>query len=283
LEDGFLISFAEANLHVRRSIRMSVPDAVLIYISSSGDGEHAFPKADPLSFQAPSAAVIIEPPGCQPAEVTFVGSNRYVSVLIHRKVLARMFAGNECELPDELRSFLRGDLRQAIARPLPLNAALLRCLEDLHGCTLERHRRRLFLESRAVDIVCQAIDALAQSEGCSAPEGRKTAARGVLEVQRALEENFITPPPLDDLAHEIGMSRSGLTAAFREILGHSVYGYAHNLRMQHALAMLNERDVSISQIAYALGYGHASSFSVAVQRHFGITPTELRQRGLQAS
>jgi AraC-like DNA-binding protein len=50
--------------------------------------------------------------------------------------------------------------------------------------------------------------------------------------------------------------------------------------MQQALELLNERDASITQIAYAVGYNRASSFTVAVQRHFGTTPSELRRRGM---
>ncbi|MHA4837554.1 helix-turn-helix domain-containing protein [Sphingopyxis sp. MSC1_008] len=50
--------------------------------------------------------------------------------------------------------------------------------------------------------------------------------------------------------------------------------------MRQALAMLNERAASITQIAYAVGYSHPSSFSLAVQRRFGTSPSELRRRGL---
>jgi AraC-like DNA-binding protein len=58
-----------------------------------------------------------------------------------------------------------------------------------------------------------------------------------------------------------------------------VFDHIQDLRMQHALALLSERDDSITQIAYAVGYNRASSFSVAVHRHFGATPSELRKRG----
>jgi AraC-like DNA-binding protein len=63
-------------------------------------------------------------------------------------------------------------------------------------------------------------------------------------------------------------------------MGQTVFDYIADLRMQHALAMLSQRTPSITQIAYAVGYNHSSSFSVAVQRRFGITPSELRRRGL---
>jgi AraC family transcriptional activator of pyochelin receptor len=74
------------------------------------------------------------------------------------------------------------------------------------------------------------------------------------------------------------MSRSGLCAAFRQIVGQSVFDYVGDLRMQQALAMLARQDATIAEVAYAVGYGHPSSFSVAVQRRFGTTASELRRR-----
>ncbi|UXN76176.1 helix-turn-helix transcriptional regulator (plasmid) [Devosia sp. A8/3-2] len=56
-----------------------------------------------------------------------------------------------------------------------------------------------------------------------------------------------------------------------------------DLRMQRALALLNEGDDPIIQIAYAVGYDRPSSFSAAVQRHFGATPSELRRKSRSSS
>jgi AraC-like DNA-binding protein len=46
--------------------------------------------------------------------------------------------------------------------------------------------------------------------------------------------------------------------------------------------MLSERKASITQIAHEVGYSHISSFSLAVQRRFGTSPSELRRRALPA-
>jgi AraC family transcriptional activator of pyochelin receptor len=210
--------------------------------------------------------------------VTFAGCNRYVHVSIHREPLKALFAGSEHELPDVVQAFLRGDLDRTVARALPLGAGLLRCLEDVLACSLEGRRRRLSLQSKAVEIVCQALEALEHRDGFGSAEATILTARGVLKAQRLLADNFVSPPSLEDLALEVGLSRSVLCTGFRQILGHSVFDYIQSLRMQQALTLLTERDVTITQIAHAVGYNHASSFSVAVQRHFGATPSELRRR-----
>lgn len=282
LSAGFFITFGDMEVGTPQLVHMSFPDTLRIYVTSNGDCEYGAPQDKSISLDAPNTAILIQPADAPDTEATFAGCTRFVCVFIHRESLKALYAGGEHELPAVLQSFLDGGLERTVARTLPLGAALMRCLEDVHASALEGLRRRLFLQSKAVEILCQAIEAFEHSESFGSPDTTRLTARGLMKAQRLLIENFVTPPSLEDLAHEVGLSRSGLCAGFRQILGQSVFDYTQELRMQHALSMLNERNVSISQIAYAVGYNRASSFSVAVQRHFGLTPSELRKRGFQS-
>jgi AraC-like DNA-binding protein len=279
LADGFFVTFGDVEFDRPHTGYFSVPDTLQVYLASSGDGEYVFPRGDPLSFEAPNTALVIEPAGAPATEATFTGRHRYAYVFIDRQALMALFAGSEHELPEVLRAFLDGSLRQTVGRALALGPALLRCLEDVHACPLEGRRRRLFLQSKAIEIVCQAVEALERLRGFTPPVTTMQTARGVLKAQRLLAENFVARPSIEDLAREVGLSRSALGAGFRQILGQSMFDYTHNLRMEQALALLNAREASITQIAFAVGYKNVSSFTVAVQRHFGATPTELRRRG----
>jgi transcriptional regulator GlxA family with amidase domain len=50
------------------------------------------------------------------------------------------------------------------------------------------------------------------------------------------------------------------------------------LRLDAARRMLVETDRSIKEIAAAIGYAHASHFSTAFRRQFGVTPSQQRER-----
>lgn len=276
--DGFYMIFSETEYYSPQSVHVLSPDTLQIYVASSGDGEYVAQSGEPVSFEGPGAALIIEPEGQPPADVTLAGMARYIYIVIHRNSLKSLFAGAEQELPDDVRDFLNGDLRQTAGRALPLSAAMFRCLDDVHGCPLEGHRRRLFLQSKAIEIICQMFEAFDHSEGFTSPETTRLTARGVLKAQQVLADDLVSPPSLEELARRVGLSRSALCSGFRQIVGQSVFDYVHGLRMQQALELLNERDASITQIAYAVGYNRASSFTVAVQKHFGTTPSELRRR-----
>lgn len=278
LLDGFFIRIAEMETHTPQSAYYRSPDCLHVYLASNGDGEYVPIDGEPLSFEAPSTVLIIEPADRAPAEITLVGCTRYIYVVMHREVLKALYLGSAHELPPVLQAFLEGNLEQTTGRALPLSAAMLRCLEDVHACSLEGRRRRLFLHSKALEIVCQALEAFDQSECFRSVESTKHTARGVLRAQHFLAENFVNPPSLEELAAEVGLSRSALCTGFRQILGQSVYEYVRDLRMQEALALLSEGDDSIIQIAYAVGYNRPSAFSAAVQRHFGASPSKLRRR-----
>lgn len=280
LADGFLVHFNDVTHDQPNAMSVAAPDMLRVRIASDGDGEYVTARGDQIDLKGAGSAIVIEPAGMPPAKAVFIGHSRTVTVYIHRGRLQDLYADRAHELPGALQAFIAGSLRHTVAQRLPLNASLLRCLEDLHGCDLDGHSRRLFIRSKAVEILCHAFKAMVPDDDVCAIDASAQMTRGVIKAQKRLAENFVAPPSLDDLAREVGLSRSSLCAGFRQIVGQTVFDYIGDLRMQRALSMLNERAASITQIAYAVGYSHPSSFSLAVQRRFGTTPSELRRRGV---
>ncbi|MEN9403319.1 MAG: Xylose operon regulatory protein [Verrucomicrobiota bacterium] len=81
-----------------------------------------------------------------------------------------------------------------------------------------------------------------------------------------------------EVARAAGVTRRVLELRFREVLGTSVYAEAQRLHFEHALTLMAEPALSLSEIAYASGFGSLSAFSSAFRRQHGTTPTEYRQR-----
>jgi AraC-like DNA-binding protein len=281
LADGFLVHFNDVTLAAPQPMAVSAPDILRVRIASDGDGEYVSANGDRVDFKGAGSTIIVEPAGMPPAKAVAAGHNRSVTVYIHRTRLQGLYAGREHELPAVLQAFVAGNLRHAVARRLPLNAALLRCLEDLQGCDLEGQSRRLLIGSKAIEILCHAFKAMGPMDAFECDVSAQLK-RGVIKAQQRLNDSFVTPPSLDDIARDVGLSRSSLCAGFRQIIGQTVFDYIGGLRMRRALLMLSEGETSITQIAYAVGYSHPSSFSLAVQRRFGTTPSELRRRGAES-
>jgi AraC-like DNA-binding protein len=281
LSDGFFVAFGDCEFAEPHQALAAAPDMLRIRVGSKGHGEYCTASDHPVEVDGPSTLVVIDPADAPASLCAFEGDYRAVQIYIARPVLKALFDGDEDDLPQVLQAFVGETLEHSVVRRLPLSPVLLRCLEDIFGCDSEGRTRRYFIQSKTMEILCHVFDALSTDDAFAAAETSAITTRGVHRAQAMLIGNFVSPPSLDDLAAQVGLSRTSLTAGFRRVLGQSVFDYIQHLRMQHALELLNEPGSSITQVAYAVGYNHASSFSVAVQRHFGLSPSELRKRSIQ--
>lgn len=280
LTDGLIVQLSYTTYVAPCAMSVSAPNMLRVRIASDGDYEYATADGARICIRGAGVSIIIEPPGRPSAQAAFGGRNHGASVIIHRNILNRLFLPGIEELPSEVRAFVTGSLRHSVARRLPLERSLLRSLEDLDTCELKGHNRRMFIRSKAIEILCWAFDAMAREDRSGSPHNSTLAARSVFKARKLLNEQFVTPPSLEDLAQQVGLCRSKLCDSFRQIVGQTVYDYVADRRMEHALMLLQLPDRSITQIAYAVGYRHPSSFSMAIQRRFGVSPTVLRRRAL---
>ena len=95
-------------------------------------------------------------------------------------------------------------------------------------------------------------------------------------VSAALLASLADPPSLDELAERLYLGRTQLCKRFHRETGKSVGAYLAELRVDEAKRRLERGSEPIGEIAHALGYTHASSFSTMFQRHVGISPNLWR-------
>jgi AraC-like DNA-binding protein len=81
---------------------------------------------------------------------------------------------------------------------------------------------------------------------------------------------------LDDLAAEVGASRSVLAERFAHLTGYSPIQYLTQWRMQVAAKQLTETNAKVAAVANAVGYDSEAAFSRAFKKVTGRSPTEWR-------
>lgn len=81
---------------------------------------------------------------------------------------------------------------------------------------------------------------------------------------------------VDELAKEVGMSRTSFALRFKSIVGFAPLTYLLNLRMQFAEQGLREGSLSVSELGLSLGYATESAFSNAFKRTTGMAPKRYR-------
>lgn len=85
---------------------------------------------------------------------------------------------------------------------------------------------------------------------------------------------------VERLASMAGMSRSGFSARFTELLGEPAMRYLTRWRMQLARWQLKTSSDSMISVAERLGYQSEAAFSRAFKRVFGIAPGMVRKESL---
>lgn len=83
---------------------------------------------------------------------------------------------------------------------------------------------------------------------------------------------------LDDLASEVGASRSVLGERFARFLGESPMAYLARWRLQLAARSLETTDATVLHIALEVGYQSESAFSRAFKRELGVPPAQYRKQ-----
>jgi AraC-like DNA-binding protein len=92
-------------------------------------------------------------------------------------------------------------------------------------------------------------------------------------IHRRLTEHVHLP----DLARRALVSPSYLTALFHESFGCGPIRYQQNQRLEYAARLLDDRSLSIGDIAFQCGYADANYFSRMFRRRTGQSPSAFRE------
>jgi AraC-like DNA-binding protein len=83
---------------------------------------------------------------------------------------------------------------------------------------------------------------------------------------------------IDDLAKEVGLSRSVLAERFADLVGMPPIQYLSKWRMQIASSLLSTGSNNIATVAAEVGYGSEAAFSRAFKKIVGVPPSDWRRR-----
>jgi AraC-like DNA-binding protein len=99
------------------------------------------------------------------------------------------------------------------------------------------------------------------------------------DLMRVMEENYLNPVSLSDLAYLSGRSLSTFRRDFQSAFHITPAEWIRNKRMGKAQEFLRSTDMSVADICYHTGYENVSHFSRLYKSFFGCNPTAARATG----
>lgn len=99
------------------------------------------------------------------------------------------------------------------------------------------------------------------------------------KVMHCIRENLTNADfTIEELAETVGMSRTHLYRTIKRLTGINAGEFLRNIRLEEAARLIRENKVSISQVAYTVGFNSQSHFSMMFKKHFGVSPTAFLEQ-----
>jgi AraC-like DNA-binding protein len=232
--------------------------------------------AAPVTVSSSQLLTLYQPPGVDVLERVIPGGrDSAVSLYCRPRFLAALARDSGVERWELLEEIGAHRSTSAWYRQTELSSTLMYVGKSLLDSPYRRGIRLLHAEAKALEVLCEVLAAAQVRErfGCeptNSDAGRLDLAR------RQLATHLGEPTRLDDIARRAGMCKSKLTRVFKERFGITVSDYRLQCRMRHALELLRCKRMSVTEVAFAVGYRHATSFAAAFQAFFGFSPRQAR-------
>ncbi len=96
-----------------------------------------------------------------------------------------------------------------------------------------------------------------------------------------LHRNFARKVPLSELSERCHCSKSYVSHLFRTRSGLTLREYQNRLRIKEAQNLLAQTRISVSEVAYMVGFSDANYFSNVFHRLCGMSPRAFRMQGVK--
>jgi AraC-like DNA-binding protein len=105
--------------------------------------------------------------------------------------------------------------------------------------------------------------------------------RGLAALRRVrdrIDREYAQPLDVEALARGVHMSAGHLSREFRRAYGESPYSYLMTRRIERAMALLRQGDLSVTEICFAVGCSSLGTFSTRFTELVGMPPSVYQRR-----
>ena len=145
------------------------------------------------------------------------------------------------------------------------------------SCPYQGVTRRTYLEHKALKLVSLHLETMVQ------PRIKDADRQYVHQAAAILREQIANPPTVEVLARQVGTNRLYLNQGFQQVYGTTPFSYSRNCRLVQAWRLMMTSDLSIGQVASAVGYINCSHFASAFRQYMGLNPKVFQMQAWQCA
>lgn len=178
-------------------------------------------------------------------------------------------------LPKPLQKFIKADSIQPFHHNLGRTpTGMVQVLQQIMECPYQGWVQKMFLEGKALELLALQFAQWSEPQP-SATLGSSVNPDDVERLHFAsqiLIQRASNPPSLLELARQVGLNDRKLKQGFRSCFGTTVFGYLQDYRLERSQQLLESGEMSVTEVAHAVGYASLPSFSKAFRKKFGHSP-----------
>ena len=279
LDDGFQLVKSDISFEQDAEFEVALDSLLKFQFRFEGSGVLQFNGHDDIKMHGFSGGVLLHPDGIEKLECFKSGEHeRAITLLVSPDYLRKHVTVSNSDLPSPLTFYLDASVDDVFSSQLPLTPEIVSAAQALYNPSINPNFAPLYRQARAQELLIYCLDLLSGSNG-EAPINLKSRDIKCINNARAiLESDIESPPTIRDLAHLVGINESKLMYGFKKLYNQTVNDYLRTLRMSKAKELLSTTDLSITQIAFEVGYEFSSNFTTAFKRHFSVTPSSIRKQ-----
>ena len=183
-------------------------------------------------------------------------------------------------------TYLRGRIKNVLMQQQMYQQNVLKMIQEKEDAdTMTTTVRPIVVTSSPVDINSQISEQQESLEIANPKQEEDTQQKqdGVDPVIRQVidyvKENMANPSlKIDDIAMEVGMSRSVLYSKIKTETGMTPVDLVRHIRLLRAQKLIKNSNETLSQIAYGVGFSDPKYFSKVFKKEVGMTPSEYRDK-----
>lgn len=199
---------------------------------------------------------------------------------INRKLFERRVGNYTDEMDSDLEDLFRdvnGVLAFAYKAVYSYDIAVL--IREFKSTKLTGLKRSLFLESKAYQILVNFLEQYTDDQDKPDKQSvfRQNHIKLIQNAANDLRKHLDSPIKVSELAKKHNLNTKIIQNGFRTIYGMSVNEFIQNERLLEIKRLLQETDLTISQIVYSVGLNSKSYLSKIFLERFGVTPSQYRE------
>jgi transcriptional regulator GlxA family with amidase domain len=98
-----------------------------------------------------------------------------------------------------------------------------------------------------------------------------------------MDREYAKPLDVEALARDAYMSAGHFSRAFKLAYGESPYAYLMTRRIERAMALLRQGELSVTEVCFAVGCSSLGTFSTRFAELVGVPPSVYREQHAQAT